>query len=221
MPVVREPVTARWTFGVEPLPQTERTAALLREVTGLVVALEEEDPAVDVLIAALERAKAELEPRVAVAAPPRVGAAASGEGRVYLDHAFDIGAYNPCFPEYAIEVDGERAHGTVSFPVPYEGPPGLVHGGFLALFFDCAVQHHNCELGVAGKTTSLELRYRRPAPLLTPLTFTLERSLTGDRIRSSGSLSLGDVVVCQAEVDAIAGVRGDLPEVSPRRKKSS
>ena len=75
-----EPVTARWTFGVDPLPQTTRPAALLREVTGLVVAVEEEGPAVEELIAALERAKADLGPRVAVGAPPRVGAAASGEG---------------------------------------------------------------------------------------------------------------------------------------------
>jgi hypothetical protein len=221
MPVLGEPVTQRWTFGDDPLPQTRRTAALLRDVTGLVLALEEEDPAVDGLIAALERAKADLTESVPADATPRVGEAASGDGRVYLDHAFDIGAYNPCFPEYAIEVDGEQARGTVTFPVAYEGPPGLVHGGFLALFFDCVAQHHNCEVGVAGKTTSLALRFRRPTPLLTPLTFTLERSVKDDRIHSSGSLSVDDAVACQAEVDAIAGVRSNLPEVSPRREISS
>ncbi len=216
-----EPVTGRWTFGVDPLPQTTRLAALLRDVTGLAMAVEEEGPAVEELIAALERAKADLGPRVAVGAPPRVGEAVSGDGRVYLDHAFDIGAYNVCFPEYEIQVVDERAHGTVTFPVAYEGPPGLVHGGFLALFFDCVVQHHNCEVGVAGKTTSLALRFRRPTPLLTPLAFTLERTVTDDRIHSSGSLSHGDAVVCLAEVDAIAGARSKLPEVSPRRAASS
>jgi hypothetical protein len=210
---VAEPVTERWTFGVDPLPQTERVAALLREVTGLVLALEGEDAAVDRLVADLERTKAGLTGRVPADPSPRVGPAASGDGRVYLDHAFDIGAYNPCFPEYAMEVDGARAQGSVSFPLPYEGPPGLVHGGF-----DCVVQHHNCEVGVAGKTTSLALRYRRPTPLLTRLTFTLERTAAGDRIHSSGSLSVGDVVVCQAEVDAIAGVRANLPDVSSRRE---
>ena len=213
-------MSERWTFGVDPLPQTRRTAALLREVTGLVLGLEGEDPAVEALIAALERAKAELTGSVTADATPRVGEAASGDGRVYLDHAFDIGAYNPCFPEYAMEVDGDRAGGTVTFPLPYEGPPGLVHGGFLALFFDCVVQHHNCEVGVAGKTTSLSFRYRRPAPLLTPLTFTVERTVAGDRIHSSGSLSVGEAVVCQAEVDAIAGVWANLPEVSPRRESA-
>jgi hypothetical protein len=146
-----------------------------------------------------------------------VGAAAAGDGRVYLDHARDIGAFNACFPTYDIAVDGDRATGTVTFPLAYEGPPGIVHGGFLALFFDCAVQHHNCDVGVAGKTTSLALRYRRPAPLLTPLAFTLERAAAGGRIRSTGRLLAGDRVLCEAEMDAVAGDRANLPEVSPRR----
>ena len=93
-----------------------------------------------------------------------------------------------------------------------------MHGGFLALFFDCVVQHHNCEVGLAGKTTSLTVRYPRPTPLLTPLRFTLERTVADDRIHTTGSLSLADDdVLCEAEVDAIAGVRANLPEVSPRR----
>jgi hypothetical protein len=136
---------------------------------------------------------------------------------VYLDHARDIGAFDPCFPEYEITVDGTRATGTVIFPVAYEGPPGIVHGGFLALFFDCVVQHHNCDVGVAGKTTGLSLRYRRPAPLLTTMTFTVERDAGEGRIRSTGTLLLDDRVVCEADVDAIAGDRAALPEVSPRR----
>ena len=36
------------------------------------------------------------------------------------------------------------ASGSVSFPLVYEGPPGLVHGGFLGVFFDCVTQQHNC-----------------------------------------------------------------------------
>jgi hypothetical protein len=207
----------RWTFGADPLAQTMRAATLLRRVASLTLALEEEEADVDQLIADLERHEAVLRQRAPVDAAPRVGDAASGPGRVYLDHAFDIGSYNPCVPEYAIEVDGDGAHGSVSFPIAYEGPPGFVHGGFVALFFDCVVQHQNCELGLAGKTTSLHLTYRRPAPLLTELTFVLERTVRDDRIHTIGNLSAGAQVVCAAEVGAIAGVRADLPEVSPRR----
>jgi hypothetical protein len=207
----------RWTFGADPLPQTTRAASLLRRVASLTLAVEGEDEAVERLINDLERCEAALRRRVPSNDAPRVGPAAAGDGRVYLDHAFDIGAYNPCFPEYFIEVDGDRAQGSVNFPIAYEGPPGLVHGGVLATFFDCVVQHHNCELGLAGKTTSLLLTYRRPTPLLTDLAFVLDRSVGDDRITTVGVLSSGGKLLCQAEVGAIAGQRANLPEVSLRR----
>jgi hypothetical protein len=211
-------VSERWAFGADPLPQTVRAAALLRRVTDLLVALEQEETAVEKLIGDLEDAEAALRPVVPPDPAPRVGPAADGDGRVYLDHAFSVGAYNPCFPEYEIVVeDTARAHGSVLFPIAYEGPPGLVHGGFVAVLFDCLVQHHNCEVGLAGKTTSLTVHYRRPTPLLTPLHFTLERAVADDRIHSSGTLRAGEKVVCEAEVEAIAGFRGNLPAASPRR----
>ena len=75
---------------------------------------------------------------------PRIGADADGERRLYLDHAFDVGAYNPCFPEYRFDrIDADRRPAASSFPLVYEGPPGLVHGGFLGVFFDCVTQQHD------------------------------------------------------------------------------
>lgn len=207
----------RWTFGNEPLAQTVTAADLLRRVTGRLLALEGDEPEVDRLIAELRRVDDALAARGPADPTPRVGAAAGGDGRAYVDHARDIGAYNPSFPAYDIAVDGDRARGTVEFPLVYEGPPGIVHGGFLGVFFDCAVQHHNCDVGVAGKTTSMSLRYRRPAPLSTPLAFTIERTATDGRIRSAAQLLDGDRLLCEAEVDAVAGDRAALPEVSPRR----
>jgi acyl dehydratase len=206
-----------WDFGAPPLSQTTEAAALLRRVTAQLLALEQEEPEVERLLTELRRVEEALAQKVPADAAPRVGAAATGAGRVYLDHARDIGAYNACFPEYGIEVDGDRAQGTVAFPIPFEGPPGIVHGGFLAVFFDCVVQQHNCELGQAGKTTSLALQFRRPVPLGTSLAFTVERSTGQGRIRSLTQLLQGDRVLCQAEVDSIEGDRDALPEVSPRR----
>ncbi|WP_083391234.1 hypothetical protein [Parafrankia soli] len=217
-----------WTFGVEPLPETVEAAERLRQVIGLLLALEHPDPAVDALLAALDVAQRLLGRRVPADPAPRVGTAADGDGRVYLDHSRHIGAFNPCFPGYEIAVDGDRAEGTVNFPIAYEGPPGLVHGGFLALFFDAVIQHHNCDLGLAGKTAGLALRYRRPVPLRTDLRFVLARSADGPRIRTTGRLlagdpagdPAGDVVLCEAELDAVKGDRARLPDVSPRRAQS-
>lgn len=210
-------MTDRWTFGVEPLAQTAEAAELLRRVSGLLLAMEGDDDAVAGLIADLRRTEAALADRVPLGPEPRVGPAVDGDGRAYLDHARDIGAYNPAFPEYELAVDGQRASGTVTFPVVFEGPPAIVHGGFLAVFFDCVVQHHNCDVGVAGKTTSLSLRFKRPTPIDTALTFTIDRRAEDGRIRSTALLLHGDRLLCEAEVDAIAGDRANLPAVSPRR----
>ena len=107
---------------------------------------------------------------------PRIGAGGEKQ-RVYLDHAFDVGAYNPCFPEYTFDhLDDETASGRVTFPVVYEGPPGLVNGGFLAVFFDCITQHQSCAARRTGKTRSLTVTFRRPTPILTELRFDVARS---------------------------------------------
>ena len=210
-------MTERWTFGVEPLAQTTEAAALLRRVTGLLLSLDAPATEVDALLADLRRAEAALGAIAPADPAPRVGDAVDGDGRPYVDHARDVGDFNPCFPTYEIEVDGAIARGTVTFPIAYEGPPGLVHGGIVGVFVDCVVQHHNCDVGVAGKTTAMTVHYRRPTPLGTPLTFEIHRDVVDDRIRSVVRLCNGERTVCEAEVEAIAGNRANLPAVSPRR----
>ena len=210
----------RWTFGEEPLPETGELAAALRRVSSLVLALEQPDARVRELTERLVELERALGSAVPSSLDPRVGGRAGGEGRVYLDHSRDIGAFSPAFPLYEIAVDGDHASGTVEFPLVYEGPPGIVHGGFLGVFFDSVIQHHNCDVGVAGKTTGLELRFRRPAPLLAPLTFEIDRTTTGDRIESTASLSHEGAVCTEARMTAIAGDHAALPEVSPRRTVS-
>jgi hypothetical protein len=206
-----------WKFGVEPLRQFFDFASLVRSVTGLVLSLETPAAALERLIAALRAAEDDLGPLVPADPAPRIGAKAHSDGRVYLDHARDIGAFNPCFPTYQIRIDGDRATGTVCFPIAYEGPPGLVHGGFLAVFFDSVMQHHNCEVGVAGKTTSLTVTYRRPTPLLAELQFEVGRVLQDRRIVSTARLMADGVVLCDAQMSAVAGDLSRLPEISPRR----
>ena len=210
----------RWTFGADPLGQTLVAADLLRRVAGLILAAEGDHPAVDRLVTTLRRVEGELAAAVPTDRRPRVGPRAGSDGRVYLDHSRDIGAYNPCFPEYEITVGGDRAWGSVTFPVAYEGPPGIVHGGFVGVLIDCVVQHHNCDLGVAGKTTSLAVRFRRPAPLLTPLGFEVVRRVDGRRLTSTAHLTGGDELLAEAEVVAVAGDPENLPEVSARRVPS-
>jgi hypothetical protein len=211
--------TTVWVFGNQPLPQTLALAPVLRRLTERALSLEQEDEALAGFIEELSATERSLARRGPGEPAPRVGPNLRPGQRVYLDHGRDIGKYNPCFPEYEIRVEGERASGTVSFPLVFEGPPGMVHGGFLAVFFDCAIQHHNCEYGTAGKTTALNIEYRRPTPILRTLQFEIERTSDDRRITSTASIELDGSILCRATMEAVAGDRSRLPEVSPRQNR--
>ncbi|MEU1981097.1 PaaI family thioesterase [Nocardia sp. NPDC019395] len=203
--------TAPLRFGEKPLAQTVAAAGALRRLAGLLISLEHPHPALDTMIEHLDRWEREL----AVAAPPdlapRVGPDAGDTQRVYLDHAFDIGAYNPCFPEYRFDLLGpDRAAGRITFPLVHEGPPGLVHGGFLGVFFDAVVQHHSCAVGVTGKTRSMNISYRRPTPILVELRFEIERVVHETGIRSTARLLRDDAPLCTAEVETVAASAAKL-----------
>jgi hypothetical protein len=201
-------------FGEQPLPQTVAVAAALRRLTGMVLSLEHPNPTVDEMlttIAGWERDLADAQP---ADYRPRMSSDDESK-RLYVQRAFDIGSANPVFPEYRFDrLDLNSASGTVTFPIVFEGPPGLVHGGFLGVLFDCITQHHNCAVGRSGKTRSLIVRYRRPTPLEADLRFEIVRTPSDQEITSTASLILDDEVLCTGEVSALA-----LPpeKLSPQR----
>jgi hypothetical protein len=192
-------------FGEVPLAQTIAAAGAIRRLSSLLLSLEHAHPTVDTILAQIGDWEDELRAAVPPDSAPRIGADDDGSRRVYLDHATDIGAFNPCFPEYSFDqLDGEIATGRVTFPLVYEGPPGLVHGGFLSVFFDCVIQHQNCVIGLSGKTRSLNVRFRRPTPVLTELRFDITRSEVERGITSTARLLLDDEVLCIGEVNTLA-----------------
>jgi hypothetical protein len=191
-------------YGERPLSQTVAAAGALRRLTGLLLSLEHEHPTVDAMLARFADWETELAAAIPPDPTPRIGEGGQ-EQRVYLDHAFDAGAYNPCFPEYIFDhLDDETASGRVTFPVVYEGPPGLVNGGFLAVFFDCITQHQSCAAARTGKTRSLTVTFRRPTPILTELRFDIAREEIDSRVTSTARLLLGDEVLCIGEFKTVA-----------------
>jgi hypothetical protein len=210
-------------FGEAPLAQTVAAAAAMRRLSSTLLALERPHPAVDAMLVKF----AEWESELAAAAPrdnaPRIGEAENDPRRVYLNHATDIGAYNPCFPEYSFDyIDADKAAGSVLFPLVYEGPPGLVHGGFLAVFFDCVMQHQSCVTGLSGKTRSLSVTFRRPTPILTELRFDIVRSQAERAVTSTARVLLDDEVLCLGEVNTLASSpeRLSVFQFGRRRKES-
>ena len=197
-------------YGEQPLEQTVAAAGALRRLTGLLLSMEHEHPTVDVMLAQFAQWERELADVAAPDPTPRIGDGGE-EKRVYLDHAFDVGAYNPCFPEYTFDhLDDETASGRVTFPLVYEGPPGLVNGGFLAVFFDCITQHQSCAAARTGKTRSLTVTYRRPTPILTELCFDIARIAEENQVTSTARLLLGDEVLCIGQLRTVANSPGKL-----------
>lgn len=193
-------------FGERPLDQTVAAAGAIRRLTGVLLALEHPHPTVAAMVTQMDVWERELAAAVPPDSAPRIGADDdAGTRRVYLDHAFDIGAFNPSFPEYTFDrLDATTAEGRVSFPLVYEGPPGLVHGGFLGVFFDCVTQHHNCAVQLSGKTRGLNIAYRRPTPILTDLRFTIERREIDRGVQSTARLMLDGELLCTGETTTVA-----------------
>lgn len=79
------------------------------------------------------------------------------------------GVSNPLSPGLNMWVDGEVAHASVSFGWAYEGPPGHVHGGFVAAIFDQFLGMAQTLGKNPGMTGTLGVRYMRPTPLNTEL----------------------------------------------------
>lgn len=208
----------RWVFGNEPLPEVVDLAGELRKLLNTVLALETAPSELSELAARVRAAREAMAVGLPADLAPRIGDAATDDMRVYVDHSRDVGHYHPGFPVYELHCADDRAEGEVTFPVVYEGPPGVVHGGFLALFFDCVLQQLNCDMGLAGKTTRLALKYRRPTPLNRTLRVVASRTVADDRIHSEAQLLDGDELLCSAEMSAFAGNRANLPAVSPRRR---
>lgn len=127
--------------------------------------------------------------------------AAGGDGPMgHADYSPVIGPANPLAAPMSVRLEGDLVVGTVTFGHAYEGPPGHVHGGFLAAAFDDLLGAAQAMSGSPGMTGSLTVNYRAPTPLHRELRF--EGSLDnieGRKIYTSGRLYNGDTLCAEAE----------------------
>ena len=132
----------------------------------------------------------------------------------------DVGDYNPCFPR--LRARGSSGDGGATAPSSSRSAtkarPGIVHGGFLAVFFDCVLQQLNCDLGLAGKTAELVAPLPAPDPVAhAARRARAERVVDGGRIRSHAELLLDDEVLCEA--DMLARPRATAARSRPCRPR--
>jgi len=127
-------------------------------------------------------------------------AANAGGPFAFFDHSPMLGAANPIAPPIELWPEGEGMAGRVTFGAAYEGPPGCVHGGFVAAAFDEVLGCTQTLSGSPGMTARLTVSYRSPTPLHTELRFVgrLDR-VDGRKIHTSGEVWAGDTLCAEAE----------------------
>jgi acyl-coenzyme A thioesterase PaaI-like protein len=125
---------------------------------------------------------------------------AGGEQFASFEHSPFIGRANPLAPPIRLEdVDGV-VHGWATFGTAYEGPPGCVHGGYVAAAFDELLGAAQSLSGSPAMTGTLTVRYCSPTPLHTELHFIGELTrVEGRKIFTGGRLLAGDRLCAEGE----------------------
>jgi len=123
----------------------------------------------------------------------------------FLDRSPIIGGINPLSVPMRMEIDGDGGSestvvGHAIFPAAYEGPPGCVHGGFIAAYFDEVLGMAQSLSGNPGMTVNLTVDYRAPTPLKQQVIFRGRIvSIAGRKITVSGTLHHGETLCAEAK----------------------
>ena len=127
--------------------------------------------------------------------------ATAGDVGAFFDQSPLIGLANPLAPPITIGRSGDKsAVGSVTFGSAYEGPPGSVHGGFVAAAFDEVLGYVQSLSGTPGMTGTLTVRYILPTPLHQELRFEAEIvRVEGRKIFTEGRVRADDTVTASAQ----------------------
>ena len=122
-----------------------------------------------------------------------------GHDRAFFDWSPLFGLANPLAPPIRVWMEGEEVVGSVRFGIAYEGPPGCVHGGFIAAAFDELLGLTQSLSGRVGMTGTLTVKYRKPTPLHTELRLEGKvESAQGRKVVVAGRMFAGDVMTAEA-----------------------
>jgi acyl-coenzyme A thioesterase PaaI-like protein len=172
---------------------TQLTRALIRESFVSTASDDDMQAAIDAVRTAVEAVKR--------ATGRDVGAFNSN----FMDRSPFMGLMNPLAPPMSARLDpddGEwgSVHCAVTFTEPFEGPPGHVHGGFLAGVFDEILGQAQSLSGRPGMTGKLSISYRAPTPLFAELHLRgwIER-IEGRKIFTHATLHNGATLCCEAD----------------------
>lgn len=95
--------------------------------------------------------------------------------------------------------EGDQTYGEATYPDVYEGPPGLVHGGYVIAAFDDLLGVAQSASGLAGLTGTLEVKLRRGTPLNRRIDYVAGvTGVEGRKVFAWGQSLLDGVVLAEA-----------------------
>jgi acyl-coenzyme A thioesterase PaaI-like protein len=113
--------------------------------------------------------------------------------------------------------EGE-VRGRVIFGSAYEGPPGCVHGGYIAAAFDEVLGYAETFTGNPGMTGTLTVTYRTPTPLHVEVVFSARVAhVEGRKILVRGQLHAGERLCAEAEGIFVSMKPGRFAELIAKR----
>lgn len=194
-----------------------RAAAALRDLADRLTTAEPSPADWEHLAAALTEATSRL--AAGPASPTHFTRAVRSGSNV--PHPLEAGA-SAIYPHMDVHVTGDRLVAEGTYGPAWEGPPGLVHGGFLAAGFDMALSTLAGSFMGPSVTRWLRLRYLRPTPLGTYLRYEVKAGERRGRLLDlSGELfAHGRVTIrAKAQFASVVGDRfADLAGVRPARR---
>jgi len=119
---------------------------------------------------------------------------------VWSEWSAVMGMSHPLAPPLHIRREGDVAVATATYGAQYEGPPGCLHGGFIAAAFDDVLGAAQTLSERAGHTGTLSIRYAAPTPLEVEVRYEGRMdAIEGRKLRCSGTLHHGKILCAEAE----------------------
>lgn len=150
----------------------------------------------------------------------------SAEGAVggvhhgFLGHSPVTGPLNALASRVRLEALEREIVATVAYGDAYEGPPGCLHGGFIAAIFDEVLGLAQALSGAPGMTGRLEITYRAPTPLNKELRVIGRLdSVQGRKILTSGEIFDGERLCAEAVGTFISLKSGTFSDMGLMRRR--
>ena len=206
-PVLTQPALAEWVRSDERQALGESVRRLLDVVvtTGASPAeLSTAAEAIDQIAASLAGSVVRQDPAV--------------EPDSYRSHMSLVGGLShPVAPQLTMKLTPDGAIGDVVVGPVFQGGPGLVHGGIIALLIDHAMGCVANRSDLPAMTVRLGLRYRRPTPLGVPLRVTVRLNrVEGRKLHLSASMAANGRVTVEADAIFLRLTADDLDRVFAR-----